>query len=81
VKPYLATTVGTDPVSGKPTLEWHLDEPALAAEASTDGWYALLTNLPSEIGPAEVLANYKGQEAAERRYPTSKARSPSLPCS
>jgi transposase len=71
VTAYLKTTVGTGP-TGRPTLEWHFDEAALAAEASTDGWYALLTNLPSEVGPAEVLANYKGQEAAERRYSNFK---------
>jgi transposase len=72
VKAYLATSVGTGPETGKPTLEWHFDEAALAAEASTDGWYALLTNLPAETGPAEVFRNYKGQEAPERRYSNFK---------
>ena len=38
------------------------------AEAATDGWYALLTNLPADIDAAEVLRRYKGQEAVERRY-------------
>jgi transposase len=42
------------------------------AEAATDGWYALLTNLPPEITRAEVLHRYKGQEAVERRYSTVK---------
>jgi len=72
VKTSLRTTVGTDPVTTKPTLEWRFDEAALTAEASTDGWYALLTNLSSEVSAAEVLCNYKGQEAAERRYSNFK---------
>ena len=68
VKAYLRTEVGTDTV-GKPTLSWHFDDEALAAEAATDGWYALLTNLdPAGADPAEVLRRYKGQEVVERRY-------------
>ena len=72
VKTSLKTTVGTDPVTRKPTLEWHFDETALAGEAATDGWYALLTNLGPEVSASEVLSNYKGQEAAERRYSNFK---------
>lgn len=68
VKGTLTTTVGTNPTTTKPTLEWHFDEAALAAEAATDGWYALLTNLNSEVTTAEVFRRYKGQEAPERRY-------------
>ena len=68
VKAYLRTTIGTDPLTTRPTLEWHFDEAALATEASTDGWYALLTNLSSEVSTAEVFRDYKGQEAPERRY-------------
>jgi hypothetical protein len=69
VSSYLHTKVGTDPVTGKPTLAWHYDDTALAAEASTDGWYALLTNLDPDIADAsEVLRRYKGQEVSERRY-------------
>jgi transposase len=68
VKGSLQTTVGTDPVTKRPTLEWHFDEAALDSEASTDGWYALLTNLSSDIDAAGVFHNYKGQEAPERRY-------------
>ncbi|MHB8246265.1 MAG: hypothetical protein ACYDGN_13110 [Acidimicrobiales bacterium] len=45
-----------------------LDEAVLGAEASTDGWYALLTNLSSDIDAAGVFRDYKGQEAPERRY-------------
>src|SRR4030095_10913313 len=60
---------GTDPATGKPTLAWHFDSGALAAEAACDGWYALLTNLdPADADAAEVLRRYKGQEVVERRY-------------
>jgi hypothetical protein len=63
---YLRSTVDTDPATGKPTLHWHYDDTAPAAEAATDGWYALLTNLAAEVTTAEVLHRYKGQEAVER---------------
>ncbi len=72
VKACLRTTAGTDPVTAKPALEWHFDEAALAAGAAADGWYALLTNLTSAVSAAEVPRNYKGQEAAERRYSNFK---------
>jgi transposase len=65
---YLRTTVGTDH-NGRPTLEWHFDQAALDAEAATDGWYALLTNLPKTVTPAQVMTRYKNQPAtSERRY-------------
>jgi transposase len=53
---------------GKPALTWWFDQAAIDAEAATDGWYALLTNLDDQITPAEVLLRYKDQEAVERRY-------------
>jgi transposase len=66
---YLRTQAGTDPITGIPTLIWWFDESALAAEAATDGWYALLTNLDSADADAgQVLCRYKGQEVVERRY-------------
>ena len=65
--PYLRWTAGTDP-GGKPTLTWHFDQDAIDAEAATDGWYALLTNLNAYITASQVLLRYKGQEAVERRY-------------
>jgi transposase len=68
VSAYLRTDTGTDPATGKPTFSWSFDEDALAAEAATDGWYALLTNLGADVSAAEVLRRYKGQEAVERRY-------------
>jgi transposase len=72
VKGYLRTTIATNATTTKPTLEWHFDEAALAAEASTDGWYALLTNLGPEVTAADVLREYKSQEAVERRYSNFK---------
>jgi hypothetical protein len=68
VKAYLRTTITRDP-AGKPVLSWHFDQAAIDAEAATDGWYALLTNLePSQADPAEVFRRYKDQHAVERRY-------------
>jgi transposase len=72
VTAYLRTEVGTDPVTGKPTLAWSLDQAAIDAEAATDGWYALLTTLPTDIDAAQVLIRYKGQEVVERRYSAFK---------
>ncbi len=70
---YLRTTTGTDTATGKPTLTWNFDQQARDAEAATDGWYALLTNLdPDQADAAQVLLHYKGQEAVERRYSTFK---------
>jgi transposase len=65
---YLRTTIGSDD-TGRPTLDWHFDQDALDAEAATDGWYALLTNLPPTLTAAQVLARYKNQPGtSERRY-------------
>jgi transposase len=72
VTAYLRTQTGTDATTGKPTLAWWFDQAALDAEAATDGWYALLTNLPTTVPAAEVLVRYKGQEVVERRYGTVK---------
>lgn len=68
VTAYLHTEVGTDPTSAKPTLAWQFDQPSIDAEAATDGWYALLTNLATDVDTAGVFRHYKGQEAPERRY-------------
>lgn len=65
---HLRTTIGTDH-TGRPTLDWHFDQDTIDAETATDGWYALLTNLPATLTAAHVLARYKNQPAAsERRY-------------
>jgi transposase len=72
VTAYLRSGTGTDPATGKPTLTWRFDQAAIDAEAATDGWYALLTNLPADVDAAEILIRYKGQEVVERRYGTVK---------
>jgi transposase len=70
---YLHTTVTTDPDTGKPVFTWHYDQAVIDAEAATDGWYALLTNLEhADADPAEVLRRYKGQSTVEQRYATIK---------
>ncbi|MEU4565014.1 IS1634 family transposase [Actinoplanes sp. NPDC023936] len=70
---YLRTTVTTDPDTGKPVFAWHFDQAAIDAEAATDGWYALLTNLEtSQADAAEVLRRYKAQNTVEQRYSTIK---------
>ena len=73
VAAYLRATAGTDPDTGKPTLNWDFDQQTIDAEAAGDGWYALLTNLEAtEADATQVLLHYKGQEAVERRYSTFK---------
>jgi len=78
---YLRTMITCD-ATGKPILSWHFDQAAIDAEAATDGWYALLTNLPpAQTSPAEVFLRYKGQHVVERRYGEFKGPSRSPPCS
>lgn len=72
VTAYLRAETGTDPATGKPTLRWWFDQDSLDAETATDGWYALLTNLPADVTATEILHRYKGQEVVERRYSTIK---------
>jgi len=73
VSAYLRTHITTDPNTSNPVFAWHYDQAAIDAEAATDGWYALLTNLdPADADPAEVLRRYKGQSAVEQRYSTVK---------
>jgi hypothetical protein len=68
----LGAEIGVDQ-RGNPTLTWWFDPNALAAEAATDGWYGLVTNLdPAQADAAEVLARYKGQEVIKRRYGSFK---------
>jgi transposase len=65
---YLRTTIDIDH-NRRPTLVWHFDQDAINAEAATDGWYALLTNLPATLTAAQILARYKNQPGtSERRY-------------
>jgi hypothetical protein len=78
---YLHTEVGTDPVTGQPTLSWQYDGHALAAEAATDGWYALLTNLPAGISAADVLRVTKVKKPLNAVTGRSKDHSRSPRCS
>jgi transposase len=65
---YLRASITTAP-DGKPHLQWDFDQAAIAAEAASDGWYALITNIPADqANPAEIFLHYKGQPIAERRY-------------
>jgi transposase len=67
VSAYLTTTITTTS-DGKPAFAWSFDQAAIAAEATADGWYALLTNLPTEVTAAEAFLLYKDQPTVERRY-------------
>ena len=67
VAAYLHTTITTDE-DGKPTFGWSFDQAAIAAEAAADGWYALLTNLSTDLDATEVFLRYKDQPTVERRY-------------
>ena len=65
---YLRSTIGTDQ-NGRPTLAWSFDQAAIDTETATDGWYALLTNLPETVTAEQILIRYKNQPtASERRY-------------
>src|SRR5262249_19521238 len=67
VTAHLTTTITTTP-AGKPGFTWSFDQSAIDAEAASDGWYALLTNLGADVTAAEVLHRYKEQPVVERRY-------------
>jgi Domain of unknown function (DUF4277) len=70
---WIQAVTGIDPDTNKPTLTWQFNQDMIDAEEATDGWYALLTNLPiDQADAAEVLRRYKGQEAVERRYAAFK---------
>jgi hypothetical protein len=71
---------GTDPDTANPPSPGPFDQAAIDAEAATNGWYALLSNLPpDDADTTQVLIIYKGQEAVERRYSAFKGPSPSPP--
>jgi hypothetical protein len=57
---YLSTATGT----GQPTLTCVFDQDAIDAEAASDGWYALLSNLPpGDADAAQALILYNGQRS------------------
>jgi transposase len=57
--------VRTGERNGRPTLTWRRDEQAIAAKQSTDGIYALATNLPGPLSATRVLRIYKDQSLVE----------------
>jgi transposase len=64
---FFAYQVGEN--DGAPTLEWKRDEEAIAAAEALDGFYVLVTNLPSDqYDPSQVLQLYKRQYRVERRF-------------
>lgn len=67
VTAYLRTTITTTP-TGTPVFAWTFDQTTIDADAAGDGWYALLTNLGSDVDATEVLHRYKDQPIVERRY-------------
>ena len=62
-------TVTTATRKGRPTITWVRNHQAIATAASTDGIYALATNLPGKrLTPGQLLRTYKGQQIVERRH-------------
>lgn len=69
----LKVTTGTDE-SGRPTIAWTRDHDAIAQAATTDGIYALATNLEgSRLRAVHVLRRYKQQQIVERRNRDAKS--------
>jgi Domain of unknown function (DUF4277)/Transposase DDE domain len=64
--------VSTQTPNARPTLTWQRDEQAISAAATTDGIYALATNLPGPLDATTVLALYKDQQIVERRHRDAK---------
>jgi hypothetical protein len=58
--------------AGKPALDWHRDQTAIAAATRTDGIYALATNLPGRLSASRVLRLYKDQFRVELRHRDAK---------
>lgn len=73
IAPLLEITTGRD-THGRPTIDWRRDHDAIAAAASTDGIYALATNLGgAELRAVHVLRRYKDQQIVERRNRDAKS--------
>ncbi len=60
-------TVNVATSEGKPTISFKRDQQAIAHAATTDGIYALATNLPGRLSATRVLRLYKDQQIVERR--------------
>ena len=62
-------TVTTGTRKGRPTITWVRNHQAIATAGSTDGIYALATNLPGKrLTAGQLLRAYKGQQIVERRH-------------
>lgn len=62
-------SVTTGSRNGRPTITWTRDYDAIAAAASTDGIYALATNIAGKrLTAGQLLRTYKGQQIVERRH-------------
>jgi hypothetical protein len=61
---------------GKPTLTWWFDQQAIDAEAATDGWYALLTNLDATQTAPEILLRYKPRKPSNAGTATAAGQGP-----
>ncbi len=66
VRELLVVTTGS--CDGRPALDWHRDDDAIARAAETDGVYALATNLPARLSPSRLLELYKAQWLVEKRH-------------
>jgi hypothetical protein len=65
-------TVSTGERAGKPILAWSKNDTAIASASSTDGIYALATNLPGRLTAATVLRAYKDQPLVECAHRNNK---------
>ena len=63
------------------TLAWSFDQAALDAEAATDGWYALLTNLPATVDAAGCCVATRARRPWSAATARSKGRWPWPRCS
>jgi Transposase DDE domain len=67
----VSVTTGEGP-EGRPTLAWSLDEAAITQASTTDGLYALATNLPGRLSASAVLSIYKDQSLVECSHRNAK---------
>lgn len=75
IEALLRVQIGTDP-TGKPTLSWQRDQPAITTAARLDGLYALATNLPGTLSATDILNTYKDQWIVEQRHRDLKRAAP-----
>jgi len=75
IEPLLRVKIGTDP-TGRPTLSWQRDQPAITTAARLDGLYALATNLPGPLTATDILSTYKDQWIVEQRHRDLKRAAP-----